>query len=326
MFGPAQSLPGVLGTSAPQENNADMMTKGWETSVTWKDNIGKFSYNIGFMLGDSKSEILNYYNETKYLGNWYSGQQVGEIWGYETDGFIQTDDDVANMPDQSYIWGGNWGPGDVMYKDLSGPDGKPDGKIDIGANTLDDHGDLKVIGNSLPRYNYSITAGFNWKGIDFNMFWQGIGKRDFYKSLGAGWNSVVFYGFVGESSWATVFKQHLDYWRPEDDNVLGPNTNAYYPKPYLDSEQGKNLQTQSKYLLNAAYIRLKNIQLGYTLPSRLTEKAAISKVRFYLSGENVLTITKLTKLFDPETGVASRGSGYIYPLSSIFSFGVNLTF
>jgi hypothetical protein len=140
------------------------------------------------------------------------------------------------------------------------------------------------------------------------------------------WNSVVFYGFVKEQSHASVFKQHLDYWRPADDNVLGPNTDAYYAKPYFSDEIYKNYQTQSKYLLNAAYLRLKNIQLGYTLPRRLTKKASIKKVRFYMSGENLITITKLTKLFDPETGPASNGSGYIYPLSSIFSFGVNLTF
>ena len=319
MFGPAESLPEVLGTSAPQENNAEMMTKGWEMSVLWKDRINNFSYNIGFMLGDSKSEILKYRNPDKWLGNWYEGQQVGEIWGYETDGFIQSDSET--IPDQTYIWGGNWGPGDYKYKDLN-----DDGKIDEGGYTLEDHGDLKVIGNSLPRYNYSISAGFSWKGIDFNMFWQGVGRREFYKDMWSSWNSVVFYGITSEQSQASVFKQHLDYWRPADDNVLGPNTDAYYAKPYFSDETFKNYQTQTKYLLNAAYIRLKNVQLGYTLPLDLTKKASIKKIRLYFSGENLITITKLTKLFDPETGPASRGSGYIYPLSSVFSFGVNLTF
>jgi TonB-linked SusC/RagA family outer membrane protein len=320
MFGPARSLPSVLGTNPPLENNAEMMTKGWETAVTWRSKIGSDGhYNLRVILGDNHTEITKYRNDSYYLDNWYEGQQVGEIWGYETDGFIQQEGE--DMPDQSYIWGGHWGPGDIKYKDLNG-----DGEINEGAYTLEDHGDLKVIGNSSPRYNYGFSFGADWKGIDFNMFWQGVGKRDLYIPKYSSWNRAVFYGITGEKSHSAVYEQHLDYWRPADDTVLGPNTDAYYPKPYFTNEHNKNLQTQSKYLLNAAYLRLKNIQLGYTISQNYTKKVHIEKLRFYISGENLYTITKLTKLLDPETSVSSRGSGLIYPLQNVYSFGVNLTF
>jgi len=320
MFGPAQSLPAVLGTEAPLENNAEIMTKGWETSITWKDKIGDdFRYNFRIILGDNTTEITKYNNETNYLGNWYKGQQVGEIWGYETDGFIQQEGE--DIPDQSLFWGGNWGPGDIKYKDLNG-----DGIVNNGAFTKEDHGDLKVIGNSAPRYNYGFSFGAGWKGLDFNMFWQGVGKRDLYVYKNASWNTAVFYGVTGVQSHSTMFKQHLDYWRPADDSGLGANTNAYYPKPYFTNEHDKNLQTQSKYLLNAAYLRLKNVQLGYTINPNFTKRAHIQKLRFYISGENLLTFTELTDLMDPETAVSSNGSGLIYPLSRVFSFGLNVTF
>ena len=320
MFGPAVSLPSVLGTDPPQENNAEMMTKGWETSITWKDKIGEdFRYNFRVILGDNKTEITKYSNDSKYLGNWYEGQQVGEIWGYETEGFIQQDGE--DMPDQSMFWGGSWGPGDIKYVDQNG-----DGEINEGGYTLSDHGDLKVIGNSAARYNYGITFGADWKGLDFNMFWQGVAQQDLYKYKNSSWNSAVFYGVTGVQSHSTMFKQHLDYWRPADDSGLGPNTNAYYPKPYFTDEHDKNLQTQSKYLLNAAYLRLKSVQLGYTINPNFTRRAHIDKLRFYISGENLATFTELTDLLDPETAVSSDGSGLIYPLSRTFAFGVNLTF
>jgi len=158
------------------------------------------------------------------------------------------------------------------------------------------------------------------------MFWQGVAKQDLYKYKNASWNSAVFYGVTGVQSHSTMFKQHLDYWRPADDSGLGPNTNAYYPKPYFTDEHDKNLQTQSKYLLNAAYLRLKSVQLGYTINPNFTKRAGIDKLRFYISGENLATFTELTDLLDPETAVSSDGSGLIYPLSRTFAFGVNLTF
>jgi hypothetical protein len=157
--------------------------------------------------------------------------------------------------------------------------------------------------------------GFNYKNFDFNMFWQGVAKRDYFFSSGTN----VFWGFRGNKWQNSYFREHMDYWTPE-------NTNAYYPRPYMYGEHTKNTKTQTKYLQNAAYARLKNIQLGYTLPSKWTQKISLGKVRFYATGENLITITKLTKLFDPEAVGGAWGGGKIYPLSKLVSMGVNVTF
>jgi hypothetical protein len=210
-----------------------------------------------------------------------------------------------------------------MYKDLDGND-----TINDGNRTLQNHGDIRVIGNSLPHYNIGISIGFEWKGVDFNMFWQGVGKRDLLVPYSS-WANNVFWGMNANDFQSSVFKQHMDYWRPPDDTVFGPNTDAYYPKPYFTGETAKNKQPQTRYLLNAAYLRLKNLQLGYTLPQKWTKKVYIRKLRIYFSAENLLTLTPLTKLLDPETSfvsVGNRGVGKVYPLSRTLSFGLNVTF
>ena len=324
MFGPAKSLPSVLGTWTPQENNAKMQTKGGELSLSWKDRVSRdFNYYVKFNLGNSNSKVLEYKNDEGTLDDWYSGKTVGEIWGYETRGFIQTQEDADNMADQSKFYN-RWSPGDIMYQDLDGND-----TINDGNRTLDNHGDIRVIGNNLPHFNIGISLGFDWRGIDFSMFWQGVGKRDLLVPYDD-WKQNVFWGLLGADYHSTVFEQHMDYWRPDGDTIFGPNTNAYYPKPYFSSETGKNRQPQSKYLLNAAYIRLKNLQIGYTLPQKISKKIYMERLRIYFSAENVLTITSLTKLLDPETSIASRysrfGVGKIYPLSTTISIGLNVTF
>jgi len=330
MFGPSLSLPDVLGTSAPFSNNAELSTKGFEIVLSWKDRISSdFSYNVKFTLGDNKSTILKYKNDEGLIDTWYEGKEVGEIWGLTSDGLIQSAEE--EMPDQSYYYK-KWGPGDMKYMDLT-----DDGIIDPGTRTLDDHGDLSVIGNSSPRYNVGITSGFNWKGIDFNMFWQGVGKRDFYPN---GYD-ILFWGLweAANNNTSGLMKDSpcIDYWRPADEtNFLGPNTDAYLPKPYSSKETRKNRQTQTRYLLNAAYLRLKNLQVGYTIPNRISNKVFLQKARIYISGENLLLLTNLPGVYDPETMFASSyayGGGFkkvttgaIYPLSRTFSIGINLTF
>ena len=175
MLTAGQALPAVLGTSVPQENAADMKTVGWEVSLEWNDRLSNgFGYHIKGVLSDYQASITKFSNPTKLLGTHYVGEKLNEIWGYVSNGLFQSDED-AKAADQSYLSGGSWGAGDVKYEDLNN-----DGKIDIGKNTLDDSGDRKIIGNSTPRYSYGITAGFDYKGFDFEMFWQGIGKRDYW--------------------------------------------------------------------------------------------------------------------------------------------------
>ncbi len=325
MLGPSVVLPYPLGATTPRANNAKLSTKGFELGIAWEDQLSpSFSYNAGINIGDSRTTILEYINENGLIDTWYAGQTVGEIWGHVSDGLIQTEGE--NMADQSRYFP-RWGPGDMKYKDLNG-----DGVINDGERTLDNHGDLTVIGNSLPRYNLGITGGFRWGQFDFTMFWQGIGKRDHFPHLG----SSPFWGMT--SSWAAsgLYKNSptLDYWRPENEtNLLGPNTDSYFPKPYFTAETNKNRQVQSAYLLNAAYLRLKNLQIGYTLPAAILNKFALTNARLYFSGENLILLTKLPGTYDPETMMASdpgQGgyltSGVIYPIHRSFSAGLNISF
>lgn len=325
MLGPSIILPYLLGATTPLTNNAELSTKGFELVLNWNDMISNdFTYHAKLSIGDSKSKILKFKNDNGLIDTWYDGKMHGEIWGFKTDGLIQTQGE--KMADQSKYWS-SWGPGDMKYVDVSG-----DGFINDGTRTLDDHGDLVVLGNSSPRYNIGIMAGFKWKAIDFNMFWQGVGKRDYYPHAG----TPLFWGMT--SAWANsgLYRntRNLDYWRPADEaNILGPNTNAYLPKPYFTAETNKNRQIQSRYLLDASYLRLKNLQIGYNFSPKYLDKLFLQNARIYVSGENLLTFSKLPEVFDPETVFASDPgfggyltSGVIYPTSRTISLGVNITF
>ncbi|TDQ73892.1 SusC/RagA family TonB-linked outer membrane protein [Sphingobacterium yanglingense] len=323
MLGDAIELPYVLGAATPFTNNAKLSTKGFEMVIGWNDKLSNgLSYNFKLALGDSRTKILEYLNEDKIFTKWYSGKSHGEIWGLETGGIIQSVDE--KIPDQKR-YHANWGPGDIRYVDQNG-----DGVINDGKGTVGDPGDFKVIGNTTPRYNIGISAGASWKGIDFSMFWQGVAKRDFAPQS----STPLFWGMTNAWANSGLYKNSpaLDYWRPADEtNILGPNTDAYLPKPYFTAETEKNRLTQTRYLLNASYIRLKNVQVGYTLPNEIGGKL-FSRARVYFSGENLLTFSKLPKVFDPETAIASdsREGGYltngvIYPMNKIVSFGLNVT-
>ena len=301
MLTAGQALPAVLGTSVPQENAADMKTVGWEVSLEWNDRLSNgFGYHIKGVLSDYQASITKFSNPTKLLGTHYVGEKLNEIWGYVSNGLFQSDED-AKAADQSYLSGGSWGAGDVKYEDLNN-----DGKIDIGKNTLDDSGDRKIIGNSTPRYSYGITAGFDYKGFDFEMFWQGIGKRDYW--LGGS----QFWGFTDE--WCTPLTSSLDYWTED-------NRDAYFPRLHHYGVNGGNHQVSTRYLQNAAYLRLKNVVLGYTIPCSITEKVKISRLRVFVQGENLLTFTPLIDSYDPETL-----NNMTYPINKKISVGLNLTF
>ncbi|MCG8306799.1 MAG: TonB-dependent receptor [Cytophagales bacterium] len=311
--GPAEAVPAVLGTSPPSKNNTTLETKGFEFLVSWQDRLSAdFRYDIKLVLGNSKSTITDYNNPTGILNTYRTGQVLGEIWGYTSAGFFQSDNE--DWADQSALYS-RWTAGDMKYEDINN-----DGKIDWGDNTVDNPGDQSIIGNSRPQYNYGITGGLQWKGFDLNMFWQGVGKKDVL--FGSGVN--VFYGFRGSKWQNSYYVEHMDYWSPEGSD-FGGGPNAYYPKPYMSGEHTKNTRPQTKYMQNGAYIRLKNLQLGYTIPGELTERIKIQRLRFYFSGENLLTFTKLTKLFDPEATGGAWGAGKIYPLQRTLSVGVNIS-
>ena len=317
IVGPAPELPNILGTKVPNVNNLDMTSKGWEVMVTWRDQIEDFKYGVSLSLSDNKVTVDKFPNPSKDLGqNYYDGAKLGDIWGYETIGIAKTQQEMdAHLAkvDQNSI-GSNWGAGDIMYADKNG-----DNVINSGANTLNDHGDKVLLGNSTPRYNFGLNLDAAWKGFDLKVFFQGTLKRDYMPSSGA----TMFWGAVGY--WQTnFFETHLDYFRPADTtSPLGPNENGYYPRPL---EDGRNRISQSRYMQNAAYGRLKNITLGYTLPSNLTNKFFVNNLRLFVSAENVFTITSLVDTFDPETIGVGDWDGCTYPLSRTISFGLSATF
>jgi hypothetical protein len=261
------------------------------------------------------------------LGNYYVGRKIGEIWGYTSNSLLQTDEEVAiangvavnNVyPAGSQMQlGNNWQKGDVKYVDFNGNGVSP------GKNTLDDHDDRSIIGNNTPRYQYGITLGLAWKGIDVMVFFQGVGKRDL-------WDPAERDRFFGVNSmWTVPLQDASDYWTPE-------NTGAFLPKPYIDvsdavDPSSKNKQTSTRYLHDASYLRLKQLSLGYTLPNKWTQRISISKARIYVTGQNILTFTNLSKVFDPEiigtAGSATGSTGIMnYPVAKTWSVGLNITF
>lgn len=323
-LGPADVLPAVIGADIPQKNNSELKTNGWEVSLGWRDSIsGDFSYSASFMLFDYYSIVTKYNNPTKLLSNNYEGKMVGTIWGYTTEGIIQSEEEAQQIMDSNYqkIFHSTWSKGDIRYKDING-----DGIIDNGKNTLDDHGDLSIIGNSSPRFQFAFSMGLNWKGLDFSMLWQGVGKRDLWI------DSNMFWGFNTWNQTSLFIDEHLDYYRDKDADTysgLGVNTDSYFPKPYLvAASNNKNRKTQTRFLQNGAFARLKNLQIGYSLPKRLTDKLSLSRLRIYFSGDNLLLFTgKFPKSLDPETAkVGKRGDAKSMNPQSIYAFGVEIEF
>jgi len=293
-------LPAVLGTSVPKENAADLKTYGWESIITWKDQIKDVAYSVSFNISDAQSKITKFSNPTGSLDTYYVGQKIGEIWGYESNGLFQSADEIAKSPSQTTLYGGTWNPGDVKYQDLNG-----DNKITYGSNTLANHGDKKIIGNNTPRFQFGLQASASWKGFDLSLFFQGTAKRDLWVG------GSRFFGIGSE--WDVPMKETLDFWTEN-------NTNAFRPRPYINGSHG-NWQVSTRYLQDASYIRLKQFSIGYTIPNLFMNKVGLSKARVYFTGQNVFTITKLSKLYDPE--IASFN---IYPIPRSYSVGLNLTF
>ena len=323
MVGPPRELPAVLGTSVPRTNNTALKAVGWELTLGWNDRLANgLSYGAKFSLYDSRTKITKYPNSTGSFSTYIAGRYTGEIWGFETIGIAKTDqemkDHLATLPKggQDAISTNPWTAGDIMYKDLNG-----DGKVSWGDGTVSDPGDRKVIGNTTPRYQFGLDLNAAWKGFDFRMFFQGVMKRDYWQG------SQFMFGYTGDQWNCAGLTQMEDYFRDENtwsvkQGTMSVNTDAYLPRPI--NGNSKNLQCQTKYLQNAAYIRLKNITLGYTIPTVITSKWGISNLRVYFSGENLWTGTSLNSQFDPET-ISSNG-GAAYPLSKTYSFGLSVTF
>lgn len=316
-----KAVGATFGTTAPRVNDGNMRTRGWEISI---DGSYSFPNDLAVYgiatLSDSKSTITKWDNPSMLLNQNYAGKTIGEIWGFETDRYFTSDDDMddkATIPDQRALANGNfvYGPGDIKYKDLNG-----DSVINGGKVTATDHGDLKVIGNSQPRYQYSFRIGGSWKNFDLDLFFQGVGKRELW-----GWGDIALPLYRGSD---IMYDHQLDYWTES-------NTNAKYPRPYSGNATGKiaglqnggnNFYPQTKYLLNLAYLRLKNVTLGYSFSPELLKRMHLQKLRFYVSAQNLADIISHVGVpLDPEiTTGESDFIGRTFPFQRSYSFGVQV--
>lgn len=292
-------FPAVVGTSAPTKNSGKLQTNGWEFSAKWLSNPRKeFRYDVSFVLSDYQSKIVKFGgNPHKLLNSLYEGQKMGEIWGFETAGIFQSPEEIEKAPSQNDIYSGIWYPGDTKYKDLN-----VDNKIGYGSSSVDDPGDRKIIGNSTPHYQFGLNSNFFYRNFDFNLFLQGVGKRDY-------WIGDKFYwGLIGGGT--GTWEVYNNSWRPDRPNAKYP---AYKNK-------SANIQVQTKYLQNASYLRIKNLSIGYTLPATLIQKINIDKFRIYCAGYNLFTFSHLPDIYDPELLTAN------YPILRTFSLGLQITF
>lgn len=310
-------MPAVLGSDAPTENAADLEVKGWELEMAWHESIKDFSYNVGFTLSDNYGEITKFDNPAGLISQHYPGKLMNQIWGYTTDGYYTVDDFEDGSLDANLMngtikagipqWEGrNQNPGDIKFVDFN-----EDGLINDGNNTLEDPGDRKVIGNSTRRYQYGIFGNASYKNFDFSFLMNGVGKRDLYQ------NNNVHFPYRGE--FEVVYSSQLDYWTPE-------NTEAYFPRNYpLGAvNYGVSRSTQTKYMLNGAYLRIKNITLGYTIPSQILEKVKVQSLRVYVAGENILDFNDYPDGINTE--LSNKANGATYPYMKSYSVGLNLTF
>lgn len=321
MVGPAQSLPGVFGETAPKTNNAELRTRGWEFEIAWRDRIGKdFSYSISASLSDYETIVTKYHSSDNKLSGWYQGKNYGEIWGFEVEGIAKSDKEMAAYLAQhpQAAIGDKWGGGDLMYKNQDG-----DPAINKGAQTVDDHGDLVIIGNSTPRYAYSFTIEGKWKFIDVRAYFQGIGKRDFFVGDGSKGTST-FFGYGGAPWQSTLFYDHLDYFRYAGSPLGANDEDPYFGRLRTDAN---NIQYCDRFLQDASYLRLKNLTVGFSLPENTKISRYVKKARLYFSAENLFTFTKL-KTFDPEAlnNNGDWGAGKCYPQYRTYSIGLELTF
>lgn len=346
MFTVGMTLPAVFGNNPPKGNYADLKTYGWEVSLGWRDSVrvGKHSINYGIkaMLWDSRSWVTRYNNATKKLSDYYEGMEIGEIWGYSYAGLFSSADDIAGWADMnSYFTFNRQGnkprPGDMKFYDLD-----DSGAVNNGANTVDDPGDRKIIGNTSPRFCYGLNFNIGYAGFDLSMFFQGVGKRDWYPS-----NEAAFFWGKYNRPYSFMLKAHTGDNIYTDENQ---NVNAYWPRMtgYLTSKGSASEgnakttmgQANDHFLQNVAYCRLKNITLSYTFPKEMMKKIHMSGLRIYVTGENLFTwspLRKVTKNFDPEFGAGDSdftnsttagdyADGYNYPMLKSITFGINLTF
>lgn len=308
------NYPAQIGPKPSEQNAGKVNNRGWEFDLNWRDQRGEFYYGIGFNISDVKNKIVDLAGNAPDLSGYQIrmvGYPIDAFYGYKAIGLMTPEDfkisDTQNhnysLPKVPVILGNDYQPGDIKYEDISGPDGKPDGRITP-------EYDKVVLGSNIPRYTYTVRGDLGWKGIDFSFVIQGVGKCDGYLE------GTARHAFQDMAAYPQ--KVHLERYNV----VTNPNPNALYPR--LTYNTGFNQNTFSTYWLeNASYMRLKNVQIGYTFPEKWMKKARIDNLRVYLSGDNLLTVSDFFYAYDPETPVSKGG---YYPQVKTVVLGLNITF
>ncbi|WP_084399723.1 SusC/RagA family TonB-linked outer membrane protein [Pseudotamlana agarivorans] len=325
------TLPAVYGAATPTANTANLRTKGWELDLSWNDHFklkeSPFEYNLGFTLGDYVTKVTKYNNPDKLIDEFYEGQTLGEMWGYKVAGLFASDEYAsayqAIIDDSAVnrrVYNGSVNnyllAGDVEFIDLNG-----DNVINEGSGTVNDSGDKRVVGNSLPRYSYSFRIGANWKGFEISAFFQGVAKQDWFAKP----ETTDLWGPFAYPGASFIHKDFAsNYWTEN-------NPDAYFPRPRgYQAYAGSSLNVVSdRYLQDVSYLRLKNLTIGYTIPTAIK---GLDSVKIYATGENLFYWSKLkrnTLTIDPEltntnaTYNANTGLGYFY--SKTISVGANIS-
>ncbi|MBC7000789.1 TonB-dependent receptor [Cytophaga sp. FL35] len=351
-----KDLPGVLGASEPLENAADLKTNGWELSIGYQNSFGTkkpLGINARFILSDSRSYITSFDNPNNSLVQYREGMELGEIWGLTSDGLFGSQEEIDALDQTSLI---PWGALEIVEGWPKFIDQDGNGAIEVGSSANEPK-DIGVIGNIMPRYRIGLNLNMDWNNFDLGIFLQGVAKRDYYPK------DYLYWGFY-QQPYAGGYDHLNDYYRAVDDSqelmaqhseaylasgLANANTEAKYPvaQSWLADrnlgeriDQAKGLAIpQTAYMLNAAYLRFKNVTFGYTIPSDYSNKMGISSLRIFFSGDNLFEWSEVSDFFDPESisdidnrlnPAHSPGrtetSGYQYPYQRKYALGVNVSF
>ena len=293
-------VPGLFGNGAPIQNAGKVETRGWELSVNYRLKTGPVVHNFAGNISDSFNEVIDT-RGTEIIGGSdvqtiiKEGYPLYSYYAYRSDGFFQNEEECQKGP---HLEGITPKPGDIRYLDKNG-DGviKPDD-------------DRFIVGNDFPRYTFGFTYGLEYKGFDFSMMWQGVGRRNKWMR---GESVEAFHN----NNEGPVMDFHQDRWTPN-------NPDATYPRLTMGAESANNAAKSDFWIQDAKYLRLKNAQIGYTFPQQWMKKLYVKNLRIFASVQNPLTFTKMKGGWDPE--YTGDGSGRAYPVARVYSFGLNVKF